>query len=258
MAQQVNCPKNLPRDGLRSRDVLRHRRQLPEPSSLIPPKPENPEDLMKVVRETDVELGLAFDGDGDRLGRRHHFLATADDAGAGDVLSRKSGAIIYDVMPATAVRQLHPRPGRRADDVEDRASAGQGKKLKYETGAPGWRDERPHLLGERWYGFDDAIYRGARLEIVSVSQPEQGVFEDCLNAPSTPELNLKCAEGEHFTPMEQLKAKAEFTTATRIATIDGLRRGTPTVLGWHGRPTPRQSSCLRFEADTLAALAASR
>ena len=227
----------------------------PDPSKL-----ENLQDLIKVVKETDVELGLAFDGDGDRLGvvtksgevifpDRQMMLF------AGDVLSRNPGAtIIYDVKCTRLLdKYIVDRGG-----VPLMWKTGHSlikAKLK-ETGAPLAGEMSGHIFfKERWYGFDDAIYCGARLlEIVSKSADASKVLEDLPNTPSTPELNLKCAEGEHFALMEQLKGIAKFPTATRIATIDGMRVEYADGFGLARASNTTPVIVLRFEADTPEAL----
>ncbi len=225
-----------------------------------PSKPENLEDLIKVVKETDVELGLAFDGDGDRLGivtksgeiifpDRQMMLF------AGDVLSRNPGAtIIYDVKCTRLLDKYIVDHGGKPLMWKTGHSLVKAK-LK-ETGAPLAGEMSGHIFfKERWYGFDDAIYCGARLlEIVSKSANPSKVLEDLPNAPSTPELNLKCAEGEHFRLMEQLKAKAQFTNSTRIATIDGLRVEYADGFGLARPSNTTPVIVLRFEADTAVAL----
>ena len=227
----------------------------PDPSKL-----ENLQDLIKVVKETDVELGLAFDGDGDRLGvvtksgevifpDRQMMLF------AGDVLSRNPGAtIIYDVKCTRLLDKYIVDHGGVPLMWKTGHSLVKAK-LK-ETGSPLAGEMSGHIFfKERWYGFDDAIYCGARLlEIVSKSADASKVLEDLPNAPSTPELNLKCAEGEHFTLMEQLKATAKFPSATRIATIDGMRVEYVDGFGLARASNTTPVIVLRFEADTPEAL----
>ena len=227
----------------------------PDPSKL-----ENLQDLMKVVKETDVELGLAFDGDGDRLGvvtksgevifpDRQMMLF------AGDVLSRNPGAtIIYDVKSSRLLDKYIVDHG----GVPLMWKTGHSlikAKLK-ETGSPLAGEMSGHIFfKERWYGFDDAIYCGARLlEIVSKAANASKVLEDLPNAPSTPELNLKCAEGEHFTLMDQLKAIAKFPAGTRVNMIDGLRVDYADGFGLARPSNTTPVIVLRFEADTPEAL----
>ena len=227
----------------------------PDPSKL-----ENLQDLIKVVKETDVEFGLAFDGDGDRLGvvtksgevifpDRQMMLF------AGDVLSRNPGAtIIYDVKSSRLLDKYIVDHG----GVPLMWKTGHSliKAKMQEVGSPLAGEMSGHIFfKERWYGFDDAIYCGARLlEIVSKSANPSKVLEDLPNAPSTPELNIKCAEGEHFTLMEQLKATAKFTNYTRIATIDGLRVEYADGFGLARPSNTTPVIVLRFEADTPEAL----
>ena len=125
-----------------------------------------------------------------------------------------------------------------------------------EIGSPLAGEMSGHIFfKERWYGFDDAIYCGARLlEIVSKSTDPSQVLEELPNAPSTPELNIKCAEGEHFTLMEKLKATAKFTNYTRIASIDGLRVEYADGFGLARPSNTTPVIVLRFEADTAEAL----
>ena len=227
----------------------------PDPSKL-----ENLQDLIKVVKETDVELGLAFDGDGDRLGvvtksgevifpDRQMMLFAAD------VLSRNPGAtIIYDVKSSRLLDKYIVDHG----GVPLMWKTGHSlikAKLK-ETGSPLAGEMSGHIFfKERWFGFDDAIYCGARLlEIVSKASDASKVLEDLPNAPSTPELNLKCAEGEHFTLMDQLKAVAQFAAGTRVNTIDGLRVDYADGFGLARASNTTPVIVLRFEADTPAAL----
>ncbi len=226
-----------------------------------PSKPENLEDLIKVVKETDVELGLAFDGDGDRLGivtksgeiifpDRQMMLF------AGDVLSRNPGAtIIYDVKCTRLLDKYIVDHGGKPLMWKTGHSLVKAK-LK-ETGAPLAGEMSGHIFfKERWYGFDDAIYCGARLlEIVSKRADPSALLDALPNSPSTPELNLKCREGEHVVLMESLKARAEFANALRVATIDGMRVEYADGFGLARASNTTPVVVLRFEADTPSALA---
>ncbi|MCZ2135142.1 MAG: phosphomannomutase/phosphoglucomutase [Burkholderiales bacterium] len=226
-----------------------------------PSKPENLEDLKRVVRETDVELGLAFDGDGDRLGvvtKRGDIIFPDRQMMlfAADVLSRNPGAtIIYDVK-CTRFLDRHIREHGGNPLMWKTGHSLIKAKLK-ETGAPLAGEMSGHIFfKERWYGFDDALYCGARLlEIVSRAGDASGVLEALPDAPATPELNLQCAEGEHFTLMEALKAGAAFPNATRITTIDGLRVEYADGFGLARPSNTTPVIVLRFEADTPGALA---
>ena len=174
---------------------------------------------------------------------------------AGDVLSRNPGAtIIYDVKSSRLLDKYIVDHG----GVPLMWKTGHSlikAKLK-ETGSPLAGEMSGHIFfKERWYGFDDAIYCGARLlEIVSKAANASKVLEDLPNAPSTPELNLKCAEGEHFTLMEQLKATAKFPAGTRVNMIDGLRVDYADGFGLARPSNTTPVIVLRFEADTPEAL----
>jgi phosphomannomutase / phosphoglucomutase len=225
-----------------------------------PSKPENLEDLIKVVKETDVELGLAFDGDGDRLGivTKSGEIIYPDRQlmlFAGDVLSRNPGAtIIYDVKCTRLLDKYIVDHGGTPLMWKTGHSLVKAK-LK-ETGAPLAGEMSGHIFfKERWYGFDDAIYCGARLlEIVSKHANPSALLDALPNSPSTPELNLKCAEGEHVTLMEKLKAAAQFANPLRVATIDGLRVEYEDGFGLARASNTTPVIVLRFEADTPVAL----
>lgn len=225
-----------------------------------PSKPENLQDLIKVVKETDVELGLAFDGDGDRLGivTKNGEIIFPDRQMmlfAGDVLSRNPGAtIIYDVKSSRLLDKYIVDHGGVPLMWKTGHSLVKAK-LK-ETGSPLAGEMSGHIFfKERWYGFDDAIYCAARLlEIVSKSANASQVLEDLPNAPSTPELNLKCAEGGHFALMDQLKATAKFAADGKVNTIDGLRVDYPDGFGLARASNTTPVIVLRFEADNDAAL----
>ncbi len=167
-----------------------------------PSKPENLADLIKVVHATGAELGLAFDGDGDRLGvvtRDGHIIYPDRQLMlfARDVLSRHPGApIIFDVKCS----QRLPVAIREAGGVPLMWKTGHSlikAKLK-ETGAPLAGEMSGHIFfGERWYGFDDAMYTAARLlEILSRSDDPSAVLDALPTSSRTPELNVACAEGE--------------------------------------------------------------
>lgn len=226
-----------------------------------PSKPENLQDVIRALQETNAELGLAFDGDGDRLG-----VVTKDGEiifpdrqlmlFAADVLSRvPGGEIIYDVkctrLLAPFIRERGGKP-----TMWQTGHALIKKKLK-ETGAPLAGEMSGHVFfKERWFGFDDGLYTGARLlEILSRSADPSAVLKALPNATSTPELNIKMAEGEPFRLLEALKANADFDGAREIITIDGLRVEYADGFGLARPSNTTPVVVLRFEADTPAALA---
>ncbi|HNM23310.1 MAG TPA: phosphomannomutase/phosphoglucomutase, partial [Rhodocyclaceae bacterium] len=128
-------------------------------------------------------------------------------------------------------------------------------KLK-ETGAPLAGEMSGHIFfKERWYGFDDGLYTGARLlEILARAADGNPVLKGLPNSPSTPELNIKMAEGEPFALIDKLKAVGKFEGATEIITIDGVRVEYPDGFGLARPSNTTPVVVLRFEADTPAAL----
>ncbi|QDX81251.1 phosphomannomutase/phosphoglucomutase [Denitratisoma sp. DHT3] len=230
-----------------------------------PSKPENLQDVIRALKETDAELGLAFDGDGDRLG-----VVTKDGEiiypdrqlmlFAADVLARNPGAqIIYDVKCSRWVAQSIRHQGG-VPLMWNTGHALIKAKLK-ETGAPLAGEMSGHVFfKERWYGFDDGLYAGARLlEIVSRWTPEQGganwPLKHLPNAISTPELNLKMQEGEPHRLIAKLQREGRFPGARELITIDGVRAEYPDGFGLARASNTTPVVVLRFEADSAAALA---
>jgi len=220
-----------------------------------PSVPDNLQDLIAKVQETGADLGLAFDGDGDRLG-----VVTPSGANiypdrlmmlfSRDVLVRNPGAaIIFDVKCS----------GRLADEVLEMGGSpimwktGHSlikAKLK-ETGAMLAGEMSGHFFfTERWYGFDDGLYAACRLlEILAAEPLEPGeTLEELPQGVSTPEIRLDMAEGEHFEFMEKFKKQARFDDA-RLITIDGVRADFP--YGWGLVRCSNTTPCLvlRFEGD---------
>lgn len=228
-----------------------------------PSKPENLKDLIAALRNTDAELGLAFDGDGDRLG-----VVTKDGEiiypdrqlmlFAADVLARNPGAqIIYDVK---CTRNL-ARAIRHQGGVPLMWQTGHAliKAKLQETGAPLAGEMSGHMFfKERWYGFDDGLYAAARLlEIVSRWDDANWPLEHLPNSLSTPELNLKMQEGEPHALIEKLRGRAAelFPGATELITLDGVRAEFDDGFGLARASNTTPVVVLRFEADTPAALA---
>ncbi|HEU4645294.1 MAG TPA: phosphomannomutase/phosphoglucomutase [Burkholderiales bacterium] len=225
-----------------------------------PSHAENLADLIAAVRKGRSELGFAFDGDGDRLG------VVTKDGGviypdrqlmlfAADVLSRNPGAeIIYDVKSTRLLAPWIERHGGRPLMWKTGHSFIKSKLA--ETGAPLAGEMSGHtFFKERWYGFDDALYAGARLlEILSRSRDASGVLDSLPNAPSTPELQWKLAEGEPHALIATLQAAKPFPNAERIVTIDGVRAEYADGFGLARASNTTPVIVLRFEADTDAAL----
>jgi phosphomannomutase / phosphoglucomutase len=226
-----------------------------------PSRPENLEDLVAALRAGDSELGLAFDGDGDRLGvvtkggkiiypDRQLMLY------AKDVLSRNPGAeIIYDVKCTRLLAPWIARHGGRPVIWKTGHSFIKAK-LK-ESGAPLAGEMSGHIFfKERWYGFDDALYCGARLlEILSAANDASLALEGLPDAPSTPELNWKLAEGEPHEIIARLQGLKPFSGASRVLTIDGVRAEFEDGFGLARASNTSPVIVLRFEGDTPQALA---
>jgi len=226
-----------------------------------PSKPENLVDLQRALRETDAELGLAFDGDGDRLGvvTRDGEIVFPDRQlmlFAADVLSRNPGAqIIYDVKCSRWVAESIRHQGGRPL-MWNTGHALIKSKLK-ETGAPLAGEMSGHMFfKERWFGFDDALYTAARLlEIVSRWNDANWPLQHLPNAISTPELNIRMQEGEPHRLVARLQRSGRFPGARELVKIDGVRAEYADGFGLARASNTTPVVVLRFEADTQAALA---
>ena len=225
-----------------------------------PSVPENLEALVRYVRLQQADLGLAFDGDADRLG-------VVDSAGniiwpdrqmmlfARDVLLHHPGAdVVFDVKCS---RHL-------ADVITENAGVpvmwktGHSliKRKLRELGAPLGGEMSGHIcFADRWYGFDDALYAAARLlEILSQEgQSTAEVFGQLPDDPATPELRVPMAEGEAAALVDRLLAEADFDDG-RVTTVDGLRVDLPEGFGLVRASNTEPGLVLRFEAIDQAAL----
>jgi phosphomannomutase/phosphoglucomutase len=226
------------------------------------PDPSNPHNLEDIVRtlRTEGDIGFAFDGDGDRLGvvtkagniifPDRQLMLFAD-----DVLKRNPGAeIIFDVKSTRNLYSwIRERGGRPTMSKTGHSFI---KKKLQETGAPLAGEMSGHVFfKERWYGFDDAMYAGARLlEIVSRSPDVSATLEQLPDAVNTPELHLKTAEGENYTLIDKLKQTARFEGVQELITIDGLRVEYKDGFGLARPSNTTPVVVLRFEADDEAAL----
>ena len=227
-----------------------------------PSKPENLLDLQRAVRETGAELGLAFDGDGDRLGvvTRDGEIIFPDRQlmlFAADVLSRNPGAeIIYDVKCSRWVAESIRHQGGKPL-MWNTGHALIKTKLK-ETGAPLAGEMSGHMFfRERWFGFDDALYTAARLlEIVSRWEDSNWPLKHLPNAISTPELNIKMQEGEPHALVAKLRQNGRklLPGARELITIDGVRAEYADGFGLARASNTTPVVVLRFEADNQAAL----
>ena len=226
-----------------------------------PSQPKNLQDLIARLRQGDCEIGLAFDGDGDRLGvvtRDGHIIYPDRQLMlfAADVLTRVPGAtVIYDVK---STRNLGPWITRHGGTPLLWKTGHSLIKAKMkETGAALAGEMSGHtFFGERWFGFDDGLYAGARLlEILSRHADPGAVLDGLPDAVSTPELTLACAEGEQHALIERLQATAKFPGAVDIIRIDGLRVEYADGFGLARASNTTPMIVLRFEADDTAALA---
>ncbi|AOK28983.1 phosphoglucomutase [Burkholderia singularis] len=226
-----------------------------------PAHPENLEDVIGKLKQTDAEIGFAFDGDGDRLG-----VVTKDGQiiypdrqlmlFAQEVLSRNPGAqIIYDVK---CTRNLaHWVREKGGEPLMWKTGHSLVKAKLRETGAPLAGEMSGHVFfKDRWYGFDDGLYTGARLlEILARVADPSALLNGLPNAVSTPELNLKLEEGENVKLIDALRANAKFDGADEIVTIDGLRVEYPDGFGLARSSNTTPVIVLRFEATTADGLA---
>lgn len=225
-----------------------------------PSKPENLRDVIQALQQSDAELGLAFDGDGDRLG-----IVTRDGQNifpdrqmmlfAQDVLSRVPGGhIVFDVKCSQ----------RLAPAIE----AAGGKALMFKTGhslikakmkeidAPLGGEMSGHIFfKERWFGFDDGTYAACRLlEILSRAPDASAVLNALPTSHSTPELNVPCAEGEPHALVAALQKNAAFAPPAQINSIDGVRVDWPDGFGLIRASNTTPVLVLRFEGHTPEAL----
>ena len=230
-----------------------------------PSKPENLRDLIAALASSGAELGLAFDGDGDRLG-----IVTREGQNiypdrqmalfAQDVLKRVPGGhIVFDVKcsqrlgPAIAAAGGVPliyKTGHSLIKAKMREIEASGAQ------APLGGEMSGHIFfKERWFGFDDGSYAGARmLEILSQSPDASAVLNALPTSHSTPELNVLCAEGEPHRLVAQLVSAARFEAPASVSTIDGLRVDWPDGFGLIRASNTTPVLVLRFEGQTPQSL----
>jgi phosphomannomutase/phosphoglucomutase len=225
-----------------------------------PSDPANLVDLISMVQRTGADLGLAFDGDGDRLGvvTKSGEIIYPDRLlmlFAADVLERNPGAcVIYDVKCTGNLASHILRHG--------------GSPLMWKTGhsliKSKMKETEAELAGEmsghfffreRWYGFDDGLYAAARLLEILAANPDEpeDVFAQLPKGVSTPELKIAVAEGEQYRFVEDFVAKAKFEGA-RISTSDGLRADWPDGWGLVRASNTTPVLVMRFDAKDQAAL----
>ncbi|MGV8961727.1 MAG: phosphomannomutase/phosphoglucomutase [Stenotrophomonas sp.] len=230
-----------------------------------PSESENLQDLIQTVKRFDADIGLAFDGDGDRLGvvTREGKIIYPDRLlmlFAADVLQRNPGAmVIYDVKCSGKLSDYVLRHG--------------GSPLMWKTGhsliKAKMRETDAELAGEmsghfffkeRWYGFDDGLYSAARLlEIIAQRDEDPAeVFAELPESVSTPELKLAVTEGTQHAQVALFVAAAQVEDSpfagARLSTIDGLRADFSDGWGLVRASNTTPVLVLRFEADDEAAL----
>lgn len=225
-----------------------------------PSVPDNLNDVIQALKTTDAEIGLAFDGDGDRLGivTKDGHIVNADRQlmlFAADVLSRNPGGkIIFDVK---CTRNLAPWIRQHG-----------GTPVMWKTGHSFIKskliEEQALLAGEmsghlffkeRWYGFDDGLYAGARLlELLSREKDITATLKNLPDSLNTPELHVRTAEGENHALIAQLQKNAAFDNPQQIITTDGLRVEYRDGFGLARASNTTPVVVLRFEADNQAAL----
>jgi len=221
-----------------------------------PSKPENLEDLIHGLKSTDAEVGLAFDGDGDRLG------VVAKDGNiiypdrqmmlfAADVLEHNPQAkIIYDVKSS---RLLHTWiEENKGEAIMARTGHSFIKAKIRETGAKLAGEMSGHIFfNDRWSGMDDGVYAGARLlEILSRVENVTELLNALPNAISTPEINIDIPKGDQHAIIAKLQQSANFPTAKNIITIDGLRVEYDDGFGLVRASNTTPVLVLRFESDS--------
>lgn len=225
-----------------------------------PSKPENLKDLIAALAAGDAELGLAFDGDGDRLGivtkdGQNIFPDRQMQLFAQDVLSRvPGGTIVYDVKCSQRLGPAIEAAGGKPMIFKTGHSLIKAKMKEIDSPLGG--EMSGHIFfKERWFGFDDGTYAGCRLlEILSKSPDANAVLNALPTSFSTPELNVACAEGEPHTVVDKLVKGANFAAPAKVSTIDGLRVDWPDGFGLIRASNTTPVLVLRFEGQTDAAL----
>ncbi|MCW4150178.1 phosphomannomutase/phosphoglucomutase [Halomonas sp. 18H] len=225
-----------------------------------PGKPENLKDLIRTVQETNADIGLAFDGDGDRLGvitpsgrliYPDHLLM----AFATDMLSRNPGAkVIFDVKCTGNLTQVISDAGGEPEMW--RTGHSLIKARMKETGAQLAGEMSGHIFfKERWYGFDDGIYAAARLVEILANYPgdADAYFDSFPQDIGTPEINIAVTDSNKFTLVDKLAREGDFGDGIKT-TLDGIRVDYPDGWGLCRASNTTPVLVLRFEGKNEAAL----
>tara|TARA_B100000686_G_scaffold50105_1_gene53793 strand:- start:3585 stop:4961 length:1377 start_codon:yes stop_codon:yes gene_type:complete len=225
-----------------------------------PSVPENLYDLINTLNTNDAEIGLAFDGDGDRLGvvtkdgniiypdRQLMLFAT-------DVLSRNPGGkIIFDVKCTNKLAPWIKDHG--GEPIMCRTGHSFIKRKIKETGALLAGEMSGHIFfKERWHGFDDGLYAGARLlEILSRKKDSNTILNSIPDSINTPELQIKLKEGENYSLISQLQESIHFDNPEQIIKIDGVRAEYKDGFGLARSSNTTPVVVLRFEANNKTSL----
>ncbi|MBN9412150.1 MAG: phosphomannomutase/phosphoglucomutase [Burkholderiales bacterium] len=228
-----------------------------------PSKPENLKDLIAALQSSDAELGLAFDGDGDRLGivtksGQNIYPDRQMMLFARDVLSRvPGGRIVFDVKCSQRLAPAIREAGGEALMFKTGHSLIKAKMKEVDSPLGG--EMSGHIFfKERWFGFDDGTYAGCRLlEIASRTDDPSALLEGLPTSHSTPEINVACAEGEPHALVAELVARApqeDFGAGAQVSTIDGVRIDWPDGFGLIRASNTTPVLVLRFEGHDEKAL----
>jgi len=225
-----------------------------------PGKPENLEDLISAVQEYKADIGIAFDGDGDRLGVVTDLgeIICADQLMmifARDVLvTYPQSQIIFDVKCSNLLAEIIENSGGEA--IMSPTGHFHIKNALKKSGAPLAGEMSGHIFfNDAWYGFDDGHYSAFRLlEIIAdLDQPLTNIFNDLPKAFSTPEINIDVQESKKFGIVEGFIKKSSFINGEKI-TIDGLRVNFSDGWGLLRASNTTPKLVLRFEANTAERL----
>lgn len=226
-----------------------------------PGKPENMQDLIRKVRETNADIGLAFDGDGDRLGVvtptgklifPDHLLMVF----ATDMLSRQPGAkVIFDIKCTGNLVKVISDAGGEPEMW--RTGHSLIKARMKETGAQLAGEMSGHIFfQERWYGFDDGLYAAARLVEILANQADDAdtFFASFPQDIGTPEINIAVSEDNKFSLVDKLAREGDFGEGIKT-TLDGIRVDYADGWGLCRASNTTPSLVMRFEGKDAAALA---
>ena len=220
-----------------------------------PSKPENLTDLISLVKEKELEVGLAFDGDADRLGvvskeGKIIFPDMQMVLFSTSILQRnKNAKIVFDVKCSKLLPQAIEEEGGIA--IMSKTGHSYIKEcIRQENALLGGEMSGHIFFNDRWPGFDDGVYAGARmLEIISNLNDEEDVFKSLPQLVSTSEINLATTDEEKFRIVEEFISKVNYENCTSIL-IDGVRIESDTGWGLLRASNTSPNLVLRFEADS--------